>query len=451
MVYPSTISPIFSINPEMTSTLVSLGQKAAQHLKHYRFVRIVSHNDADGLTAAGIMSIALLRSNIVFQTSIVRSLNQDVIDNINQQDYGNDGTVLFCDMGSGQPELVNQINDEVIIIDHHQIVGDHNDHVHINPHLVSIDGASLLSASGMAYYAACSMGNNSDLAGLALTGAIGDKQKMDGPNGEILREAKDAGVVSVRRGLKVPDGPAEDVLLTLVEPYLDSAGDREATRTFLTSLGVGGPIQDMKTEDLTKLISAMALKIAGQAEPSIVQSMVGDVLILNNEVVHNVYNMEWMLQCCGKMDQAALGLSLCFRDANVVDEAARLASKYQHTLVEHIRAAQALIKEKNHIRYVALEDASGTGIIAGTLIRYVCPDKPFITLNKTENIIKVSARGTRQLVERGLDLAVALREAAAVVGGQGGGHNIASGASIPYTAAEKFLTAVDTIVGGQLT
>jgi nanoRNase/pAp phosphatase (c-di-AMP/oligoRNAs hydrolase) len=43
-----------------------------------------------------------------------------------------------------------------------------------------------------------------------------------------------------------------------------------------------------------------------------------------------------------------------------------------------------------------------------------------------------------------------LRQAAAEVGGNGGGHNIASGATVPKGKEEKFLTLVDAIVAGQL-
>ena len=432
----------------MTARLVALAEKAAKALNNYSFVRVVSHNDSDGITAGGIISNALLRSNIIFRTSIVSSFNQDVVDSI--ESYGEGGAVVFCDMGSGQPELVEQIKDDVFIFDHHQVVGDHSAQVHVNPQAVGIDGATLLSASGTAYFVARAMGDNVDLAGLALTGAVGDKQRMDGPNLEILQEARNAGVISVRKGLRIPDGPVDEILLTLLEPYLDIAGDREATARLLAELGVSGNIQDMGAEDTRKLASAMALKIAGKAEPAVTQSIVGDVLILNKEVVSNIYSLEWMLNCCGKMDQQALGLALCMRDASVVDEAARISSKYQHTVVEQVKAGEKLIREMDHIRYVALEDASGTGIIAGTMIRYVCPDKPFITLNIVKDIVKVSSRGTRRLVDKGLDLGVAMREAAAGVGGQGGGHNVASGASIPPQAIEEFLGAVDRIVGEQL-
>jgi len=435
----------------MTSALVTQAQRIADSIKKYGFIRIISHNDADGITAAGIMSLALSRSDIPFQTTIVSHLGQDIIDKVNARMNGGDEAVLFCDMGSGQPELVNQVKDDVLIIDHHQIVGDHESHIQINPHNADIDGSNMLSASGTAFFVACEMGDNIDLAGLALTGAIGDKQKMEGPNGDILSEAKKAGVVSIRTGLKVPDGSVEEVLLTLTEPYIDTAGDKAATKKFVDELGISGPIQNMNAEDLTKLASAIALKIAARSEPLAVQSMVGDVLILNNEVVPNIHTFEWMINCCGKMDVPAIGLSLCLRDNSMLDEAARLSSGYQQSLVENIRSAQTLIKEMNHIRYIALEDFTGTGLIASTLIRYVCPDKPLITLNKVEDMIRVSARGTPRLVQKGLDLAAAMREASSIVGGQGGGHNIASGAGIPPGTEETFLKSVDSITGGQIT
>lgn len=435
---------------KMSSALVDLAQKTAETLKKYNIVKIISHNDTDGITAAGIMSQALFRSDIIFHTIIVDHLGQEIIDRLNARVCGKEGAVLFCDMGSGQPDLLNQLKDEVLIIDHHQVVGDHSDHVQINPHMVGIDGSALLSASGTAYYVACAMGDNTDLAGLALAGAIGDKQRMEGPNGDILRQATDNGVVSVKKGLKVPDGPVDEVLLTLVEPYLDTAGDKSATKEFLDQLDISGPIKDLGQEDMIKLASAIALKIAKRSEPSIVQSIVGDILILNREVVPNIHTFEWIINCCGKKDQPSLALSLCLRDSSVLDEAVRLCVGYQHGLIEQIRSAEELVKEMTNIRYIALENAVGTGIIAGTMIRYVCPDKPFITLNKVEDIVRISARGTDRLVEKGLDLAIAMRDASVAVGGQGGGHNIASGAHIPHSTEKDFLSVADKIIGGQL-
>ena len=435
---------------KMSTALVDLAQNTAETIKKYNIIRVISHNDADGITAAGIMSHALFRSDIIFHTIIADHLGQDIIDRLNARVYGGDGAVLFCDMGSGQPDLLNQVKDKVLIIDHHQIVGDHSDHVQINPHMVGIDGSGLLSASGTAYYVACAMDNNTDLAGLALVGAVGDKQRMEGPNGDILRQAIRNGVVSVKKGLKVPDGQVDEVLLTLVEPYLDTAGDKVATEEFLDQLDISGPIKDIEDEDLVKLASAIALKIAKRSDPSIVQSIVGDILILNREVVPNIHTFEWIINCCGKKDQPSLALSLCLRDSSVLDESVRISVSYQQGLIEQMRSAEDLVKEMTSVRYISVEDAVGTGIIAGTMIRYVCPDKPFITLNKVEDIVRISARGTDQLVDKGLDLAIAMRDASDAVGGQGGGHNIASGANIPHGTEKDFLSIADKIIGGQL-
>jgi len=43
-----------------------------------------------------------------------------------------------------------------------------------------------------------------------------------------------------------------------------------------------------------------------------------------------------------------------------------------------------------------------------------------------------------------------IREASEEVGGTGGGHNVASGATIPRGKEEAFLSKVDEIVGAQL-
>jgi RecJ-like exonuclease len=53
-------------------------------------------------------------------------------------------------------------------------------------------------------------------------------------------------------------------------------------------------------------------------------------------------------------------------------------------------------------------------------------------------------------VRKGLDLAGALHEAATELGGVGGGHPVASGATIPEGSEKKFLERVDKLVGIQL-
>src|SRR5207247_9683334 len=96
------------------------------------------------------------------------------------------------------------------------------------------------------------------------------------------------------------------------------------------------------------------------------------------------------------------------------------------------------------------DDASLAGSVAGTGMQCLFDQsKPVLGLSVLDGVTKVSARGTRSLIVAGLDLAAALREAASEVDGNGGGHNIASGATVPKGKEEKFLLLVDEIVARQ--
>src|SRR2546425_13317690 len=77
-------------------------------------------------------------------------------------------------------------------------------------------------------------------------------------------------------------------------------------------------------------------------------------------------------------------------------------------------------------------------------------DLPIIAFAQADDGIKVSARTTRELVARGLDLAAVMQAASLAVGGQGGGHHGAAGATIPPGTEEKFLEVANRGVRGQI-
>ncbi len=114
--------------------LINLAKNAAEKIRKYRFVRIVSHNDADGLTSAGIMAQALLRAGIRFQLSIAGRLDEAVIEEVNRS-ISKGELVIFCDMGSGQPELIGKVAADVIVLDHHKPVGQSHAKAVVNAHM----------------------------------------------------------------------------------------------------------------------------------------------------------------------------------------------------------------------------------------------------------------------------------------------------------------------------
>src|SRR2546427_4973976 len=92
------------------------------------------------------------------------------------------------------------------------------------------------------------------------------------------------------------------------------------------------------------------------------------------------------------------------------------------------------------------------GITASMLLNQegATRDLPIIAFAMAEDGIKVSARTTRELVARGLDLAAVMQTASKAVGGQGGGHHAAAGATIPPGTEPKFLEIANRMVRDQI-
>ncbi len=404
-------------------------------------MRVISHNDADGITSAGIICNALHRAGIPFHATLVGRLDPTVVEDL-------EGPVVFCDMGSGQPDLVSRVPGDVFVVDHHRPVGTLSC-MSINPHQVGIDGAFEMSASGTAYAVARQMGENVDLSGLALVGAMGDRQAMIGANRAILEEAVLGGAVEVRPGLKMEDGDAQDVFEQAIEPLLDITGDTVKVREFLEGIGVSGKLQSISNAQLSRLSTALVLKMLMQGSFA-ADSIVGEVIRLRCEVVENAAEMVTMLNACGKLDTPGLGLTLCLRDEFAIGGCRKASQEYRRWILDEVNVLKGGCQELKNIRYLLAEDMVAGGVVAGLGIRYLFSDRPLLVLNKFEGKVKISARGNKLLVSQGLDLSLALRESAGAVGGAGGGHSVASGAAIPLGKEDSFLAQVDQMVGEQL-
>ena len=338
---------------------------------------------------------------------------------------------------------------DCFILDHHRPVGTMTC-VHLNPHLFGIDGAFELSAAGIAYSVVRQMGDNVDLAGLALVGAMGDRQAMIGANRAILDEAVASGSVELKSGLKLSeDGPAEEVFSRSIEPLLDFTGDQEKVKRFLDDLKIKGDLQSLGRDDLARLCTALTLKLLMQGSFA-ADSVIGEVIRLKREVVENSLELVQLLNACGNRDVPGLGLTLCLRDKSALEHARRLAADYKGHILREINTLRERNVVMKNIRYLKMENMEAGAVVAGLGIRYLYTDLPLVTLNHKDDAVKISARGNKPLISRGLDLSIALRKAAETVGGAGGGHTIASGASIPPGTEERFLALVDEVVGEQL-
>jgi len=170
-----------------------------------------------------------------------------------------------------------------------------------------------------------------------------------------------------------------------------------------------------------------------------------------------------LVDACGRFGKAGVGIGLCLRDGKWVEEAASLYMQFQSKLVSElnrIESGEGIIKELPAIFYFYVQERGVTGILDGIVAEYLYPAKPVIALNmKTRDEkgaraeTKISARCSKKLIAEGkedeIDLAKAMEKASKEVGGFGGGHPVAAGASIPEGSEEKFIVILNRLIEEQ--
>ncbi|MBU0962625.1 MAG: single-stranded DNA endonuclease, partial [Nanoarchaeota archaeon] len=102
-------------------------------------VRIISHLDADGISAASILARALKREDIKFSISIIKQLSKQKLKEFSNENYK---IYFFTDLGSNNLSDIESlfINKEIFILDHH-IPEKKDTSINFgNPHIFDIDG-----------------------------------------------------------------------------------------------------------------------------------------------------------------------------------------------------------------------------------------------------------------------------------------------------------------------
>lgn len=428
-----------------------------KHIKKGNVIRLVSHNDADGLSAAGVIANAIKEEGGQFHTTIVPRLKADVIRSVASEKYE---LYIFLDMGSACIKQLNSLKGDVIVADHHQPsdVEANDNLVHVNPHLFGIDGSKDLSGAGSSYLVVRDM-DKKHLAYMALVGAFGDMQcpdKFTGMNRIILKDGLDSGNLEIHEGLKIVSKSKEPLYKSIaytLNPALPGlTGNLEASQELLEKMGVSYGIPFLELEDEEKdILKDELIKFNPQ--------IFGDVYTVPKESPElcDLEEYSAILDACGKNKEFGLGLSIVLGEREkALKSALDFQTSYRNELTkgfEWINREGA--QQLNTIQYLYSEDKvlkSIMGTIAGVGMsaKILQEDKPILGLSRLHKDIKVSGRTTRPMVERGVDLGKALAQCSANFGGQGGGHDIAAGAMIPYEAKDQFLHLVDEMIEYQL-
>jgi RecJ-like exonuclease len=220
---------------------------------------------------------------------------------------------------------------------------------------------------------------------------------------------------------------------------------------------------DLDKEEKRRIVSSIIQMLLSKGFGYQMASRVlGESYILCKEEegteLHEAKEFATLLNSTARYGQYEVGLQVCLGDRGKwFKEALNLLSGHRHNLVEGLQfAREEKIQKRNYIQYFHAGDGirdTIIGIVTNMMLNTEDVDKelPLIGFAITENgDVKVSARATQSLVDRGLDLATALTRAAKELNGIGGGHNIAAGATIPKGKEEEFLQIVEREIKLQL-
>ncbi len=467
----------------------AVAEEISERLRKAAFVRVVTHIDTDGITGGAIASEALDRAGIAHEVAFVKKLDEAVITELKRQ-----GTPLvwFIDLGAGMLHALQGL--DAVITDHHVpterevpkvLRGDlirfaeSQDRVlMLNPHLEGA-GSDVASGAGCAYAVAKALDpKNTELAAIAIVGAVGDVQdqefrRLAGYNRTILEDGIVAGVLEAGIDVRLfgrETRPAYKLLQYATDPWIPRlSGNEEACIAFLLELGIDLKVEDHwrswsdldrgeKQRVVSALVSHMLERGCGVKE---VERLVGETYTLIREPAgsptRDAKEFGTLMNACGRYDQPEVGYRVCRGDRDeYLAQALRLLRGHREYLVDSMDAiAEAGITQMEALQYFHAADKirdTVVGIAASMALNRdnSAKDLPIIGFAKAEDGIKVSARTTRELVARGLDLAAIMQAASKAVGGQGGGHHAAAGATIPPGTEGKFLEIANRMVREQL-
>ncbi len=430
---------------------------AEKLIEHEGDIRVVTHNDSDGICAGGVIGQTLKRLDKSFHMSSVKGLNETLIEKIDEEE--NELTVIL-DMGSSHLDKLEKTAGRTLVIDHHAIASKgRKSVVLLNPHNYDRDGSREVSGSTMSFLVSQAISkDNWDLLGTALAGAMGDRQDIGGFTGinQLLLElGVEKGYLRVSRKMDIMDIPLERAIPASLDPfYKNYSVSPERCIEDLQRMGInhGKKPSDLNDDENTSLATLLSTELVRSGiRPESIE-LLKKVKIEDKKRFFEARRLSDMVNACGKMGERGIGLALAMGDTTYREKAVEIRNEYRDGIRKELQElSRKGTKVKGGIQYFWTEDKNRAGAVCGLGILYaVNQERPLFFLHEKRGDIKISARGTAYLVKKGLDLAKACRESALAASGQGGGHAIASGATVPKDNIEEFLQNAGRIVGEQL-
>jgi|YelNatPaOPRAMG01_1025707.scaffolds.fasta_scaffold02069_7 RecJ-like exonuclease len=414
-------------------------------------VRVVVHNDADGLSSAAIVSDFLDKMDVPHHISAVKYIDQDLIEELLGERYP---LIIFGDIGSGYKSLVEKLAEKanVIILDHHRPDIISTKIRDLNPFLFGINGDEELSGAGVAYLLSEALRSDTS-PHIPLIGALGDLQyseshELSGINRMIAEIAERNGIISIKNDLKLFGGPGYPLAAALertVQPLIPGiSGNSSAAVGLLEKLGIPvkkddkwTTLEDLSAEKKKELVSELIRIIAPFSDP---KEIIGKVYLLRSEepasFLRDLRSFATVLNACGRMGRPEIGIMLAKGVRKHINEAADILNDYRKEINEAVVRYESSARIVEKIAFIDGEEHirdTMIGVIVSILSKKL-KTRAVIGYASSNGKIKVSARSA----DRSIGLSGILKAACEAAGGIGGGHEEAAGGLIPANRKEDF-------------
>ncbi|MFQ5979462.1 MAG: DHHA1 domain-containing protein [Candidatus Heimdallarchaeota archaeon] len=435
---------------------------------------IISHHDADGLSAAGVLGNMLADLERPFRIRIVKQLDDTAIDYLE----GSKNLVIFSDLASSKVDALNErLPGPLVILDHHEVgkenLPERTDFGFLNPHLLGIDGSDAISGAGVAYLVARNLNKaNIRLAPLAIVGAIadrqnkGDKHSFTSLNAKIVEEGKNYGVIAEKLDFWVYDAHNLPIVRAIERLGIPELSGVAIQRHLEKELGISSFVGDKKrtiagltVEEKRKLGTALIVNF-GLTDDQIYR-YVYTFPKEDHQRLQGAAEHATLLNSLGRTGNygVAITLTLGDRRSETIDEAENLLKEYRKQLSSYLQWATLEKIDAHTYGTVYFLDAGHhisdrvIGTVASILVsrEKVLQDRPLLAVAAVEdNQLKLSGRIARSL-EGKYSLATIFRQAMEQVlpEGEVGGHDAAAGAAFPKEKLHPFLKRVNTILKSQ--
>lgn len=431
-------------------------------LSHPGRWRVIYHYDGDGIASASSLLRMLERLGYPPYATPLQGVERE---RMRALLAGTTGPAIVVDTGSSWLDLYPPHPHPVIILDHHQYEGAPHppplpDHVAlVTPVDWGVDGMREMCGATLSWLFTVFIDPvNWDNAPWGLSGAIADRQHVggfSGLNATLVDEAVRRSLVQKRPGLALFGPTLGEAVVRSIDPYVKGLSGRpDAVKVFLERIGLDSKhaTDSLDPAGERTLHQALLTRLVQQGvRPEFCETLRRERYLLPSLGVDAEELSNWQ-NALGRASAPGTGVALALGDSTAWAAGKTAETAWRSTILGGMRRVEdGGVNSLEALQWFESSETTYAGTQAGLAMNYlVDPTRPLLVFSNGGTVWKVSGRGTTWLVGRGLDLAIALRDAAKAVGGEGGGHKVASGATIPLDSRDRFLSHANELIAKQL-